>query len=323
LKNEIRRDYILEKYSIVAANTNLSYKNFAQMHRLASDPAGCIFCSHNVHSLPSIIEEVQNMQKEWKIRVVPNINESVTPEGNPILRTDNVYFTWAQAYGREEIIIESPNHYEDFGDLHVDIIELNIKKYIQRINVLEKTPYVAYVALFKNQGFNAGSHTTHSHSQLMTMSVVPTSIQKEKDALEKFKREFHFCPHCDLINTEKKSLRRIFETNTFVSFSPYSSDFPFEVRIYPKKHLGKLSQLSDQEVLDLANTFKTILSKLNTLNYPAYNIVYITAPIDGGDFHFYIRIIPRLSKRAGFELVTDTMVNPISPEDAAKFYRGE
>jgi len=82
--------------------------------------------------------------------------------------------------------------------------------------------------------------------------------------------------------------------------------------------------LSDAEISDLAVTLKYILSKLNGLNYPPYNIVYITSPVDASsDFHFYIRIIPRLSKRAGFEIITNTMINTISPEDAAKFYRGE
>lgn len=324
MKNELRKDYILDKYTIVAKNRNLTPKNFVQQRRLVSDPGSCPFCPHNSQYLPTIIEEVQNINKQWIIRVIPNTSEAVTLEGNPVLSTDNRYFSWASAYGHEEIIVESPNHYDDFGDLPIEIIELNIKKYIQRITELEKTPYTNYVALFKNQGFNAGSNSTHPHSQIMTLGYVPQSIIDEEEAIEKFKKTYNVCPYCDIENIEKNSFRRTYQTNNFVCFTSYSSDYPFEVRIYPRRHLAKIIQLSDVEVSELAICLKFLISKLNSLNYPPYNVIYINAPVESSyDFHFYVRIIPRLSKKAGFELITNTIINPISPEDAAKFYRGE
>ena len=37
--------------------------------------------------------------------------------------------------------------------------------------------------------------------------------------------------------------------------------------------------------------------------------------------HFHIEITPRVAEWAGFELSTGTIINTISPEDAAEFYR--
>jgi UDPglucose--hexose-1-phosphate uridylyltransferase len=38
--------------------------------------------------------------------------------------------------------------------------------------------------------------------------------------------------------------------------------------------------------------------------------------------HFHIEIIPRLATFAGFEFATGTIVNTMTPEAAAEFYRG-
>ena len=72
---------------------------------------------------------------------------------------------------------------------------------------------------------------------------------------------------------------------------------------------------------DLASILKKILMKLKEMNLP-YNFFLHYAP-DGKDLHFHIEICPRLATWAGFELATNATINSVSPEDAAKFYRGE
>jgi galactose-1-phosphate uridylyltransferase len=39
------------------------------------------------------------------------------------------------------------------------------------------------------------------------------------------------------------------------------------------------------------------------------------------DQHFYIKITPRGAALAGIELGTGLIINPVPPEEAAKFYR--
>lgn len=67
------------------------------------------------------------------------------------------------------------------------------------------------------------------------------------------------------------------------------------------------------------------------LNDPPYNFILNTAPIMRPrpgrpeywqtmqfDFHWYIELIPRLTKIAGFEWGSNFYVNPVSPEQAAE-----
>ena len=39
--------------------------------------------------------------------------------------------------------------------------------------------------------------------------------------------------------------------------------------------------------------------------------------------HFHYEFTPRVANFAGFEISTDMTINSVSPEEAAKFYRGE
>jgi UDPglucose--hexose-1-phosphate uridylyltransferase len=48
---------------------------------------------------------------------------------------------------------------------------------------------------------------------------------------------------------------------------------------------------------------------------------FISDPLNG--LHFHIEICPRINIYGGFELGTDIIINSVSPETAARFYRGE
>ncbi len=40
-----------------------------------------------------------------------------------------------------------------------------------------------------------------------------------------------------------------------------------------------------------------------------------------GKMHFQVEFCPRIANWAGFEFSTETIINSIAPEEAAKFYR--
>jgi len=41
------------------------------------------------------------------------------------------------------------------------------------------------------------------------------------------------------------------------------------------------------------------------------------------DFHFYFRLLPRITTRGGFEEQTECIINPLLPADAAGEYRAK
>lgn len=115
------------------------------------------------------------------------------------------------------------------------------------------------------------------------------------------------------------------ESKYFVTFNPYAAFCPFHTWIFPKKHAASFADISDEEIEDLAINLKIILAKFYYgLNNPDFNYVIRTSPCDirkTDYFHWYISIVPRLTKIAGFELGSGMFINTSLPEENAKFLR--
>ena len=218
------------------------------------------------------------------------------------------------SYGKHEVIAETPNHKKQLYDLPIDhIIEL-LKVYSLRIKTLSKLKNIKYVAIFKNHGKDAGTSLKHSHAQVIAVPKLPSLVEEKLRAIKNKK-----CPYCDIIKKEKKSKRKVFENKSFISFTPYASRFHYEIWVFPKKHIKNITELNDGEFKDLAIILKKVLLKIKKLNC-SYNFFLHYAP-KGTNLHFHIEIIPRIPIFGGFEYSSDDIINSITPEEAAKFYR--
>jgi len=89
--------------------------------------------------------------------------------------------------------------------------------------------------------------------------------------------------------------------------------------------MATFGEVSPEELVDLGNALRTLLGKLYFgLDNPDFNYTVRTAPaeIAGAKYyHWYISVIPRLTKVAGFELGSGMFINTVLPEAAAEFLR--
>jgi UDPglucose--hexose-1-phosphate uridylyltransferase len=148
----------------------------------------------------------------------------------------------------------------------------------------------------------------------LAIGFVPPEVQEKLDASSKFLR----CPYCSVVDEEKSSARVVLENDDFLAFCPFASRFNYEVWIWPKLHA---SRFEDLNMSSLSKILKTVLSTLDEKNID-YNLSVTNSP-KGDDLHCHIEITPRVSRWGGFELASGVVINTVSPEDAAKFYRGE
>ncbi len=312
--NETRKDYILDSYVIIATERKKRPREFTEDKEEPIENHVCYFCPGNENLTPPEITRIEKNGK-WQIRVVDNKFPAVKLEGNPEFRTDNNYFTFAGAFGKHEVVIDTPEHNKKFSEFSVEEITELLRVYIDRINVMGKIQGIKYVFVFKNYGKEGGASIAHSHSQIISYNLIPATIKKREDAVLKYDH----CPYCDIINIEKDSHRKVMVNKSIIAFTPYASRFPFEVWVFPKRHVININELNDEELYDLASVLKYLTQKIATLNL-SYNFYLLNGT---KNMHFHIHFIPRTSsaKWAGFELGTDTIINPITPEEAAKFYR--
>ncbi len=296
---ELRKDYILERYVIIAEKRKIRPRDFHHEEKV-KEPKVCYFCPGNEKLTPPEIGRVEYKGK-WRIRWFPN--------KFPFLLKNT------KAYGYHEVIVETNQHRKQLWDLNEEEIFEVLKVYALRIKDLGEKRNIRYVSVFKNHGREGGTSILHTHTQVAAMGYVPALLLDEIEASHKGKR----CLYCGIIKREMKSKRKVAINKDFVAFCPYASRFNFEVWIFSKKHINNITEMNDGQLLNLSKILKKILLKLRELNC-SYNYYLHYAP-NGKDLHFHIEITPRIATWGGFEFSTDTIINSVGPESAAAFYR--
>ena len=318
--HELRKSYILNRWVIINTERSKRPQDFIKEHPHVNEEGKCPFCPGNENLTPPEISRIEENEK-WVMRVFPNKYPAVTLDGNSETEKEGEFFTRGDGYGKHELIVETPNHGELLADLPAERIKQLLELYVERINALRKVKGIEHIAVFKNCGTEAGTSREHEHSQIIAFNRPSTNVEREVKVIASYWRKHRKCPWCQVIETERKGPRRCFENDSFFAFCPYASRYAFELAIFPKQHLDQLGQLDEKQLNDLAEIIKKTLLKLKELNAP-YNMYLHEAP-KGKKMHFHFKFEPRLEKWGGFELSTGVVINTVSPEQAAEFYRKE
>ena len=218
------------------------------------------------------------------------------------------------------MVIEGRDHRE-FHNFTNEQALLVVRAYIERTKAHLSDGRIKYVSIFKNKGVDAGASIVHPHSQIVSLPVVPRLVFREHGKIEEYSHLYGECPFRMIYEKERKTGRIILEGKDFYLLAPYSSVFPGEMWLVPRRHVRTLPELRKDEQEEFASMLVRALRGLNRL-FPgvAYNFSIHQAP-RGRDFHLHLEIYPRLSKFAGFELGNDMYVNALLPERFAAEFR--
>ena len=306
--NELRKDYLLDRWVLIAANRGKRPHDFIGKRMPKEEPTFCFFCPGNEHSTPPELDRISK-GKNWIVRAFTNMYPATSVD-------------FPMAYGSHEVIVETYEHHKNLQDLSSEQIQKVLEMYCRRIEANRRINGVNSVLIFKNHGAEAGTSLAHEHSQLISTKKIPTLIENEVKEYKKYFAKNKRCAYCDTIKMEMKSERRIYENKYVACFAPYASRFPFEIWVFPKKHVKSLTELNSDERRSFGEVLKKMLKKLDKkFNDPPYNFYLHITPFNEKDFHFHIEICPRLTKLAGFELGSDVIINIMPPEKAAEELR--
>jgi UDPglucose--hexose-1-phosphate uridylyltransferase len=309
--NEIRKHYFLDEYVIYAPGRFKRPHDYEVIER-TKRIRRCHFCRETRSRQPrQFIETVENHGKYWwEVAVVPNSYPAVS------LRN-------LKAYGKQEIVIETPEHLKDFSDLSEKHIEKILGIYQRRVEKLIALPKIKYILIFKNDGPAAGASLSHSHSQIYALPFVSAEFRRELEKLCVHQKKHCLrCAYCKIIEKEKKENKRvIFEDKYTISFTPNISKYKLETWIFTKRHTRNILDLTKEEKESFARQLKKIISHLDRNNF-SYN--FFSHSVKNFDLHFYIKIQPRISTWGGVEMASesDIVVNSVTPERARNFYLG-
>lgn len=315
---EFRKDYLLDRWVALIPSRAKRPHVLANIEHNIN--VKCPFCPGQITEKTKY--EILDQNNNWKVKAINN-KFPVVKDNIDFLQENNRFFNKVSAYGYHEVVIETPNHNLETEDLSIEDIKDIFLVYINRIKELSDMPFIRYVSVFKNRGAEAGASLKHSHSQIVATSIVPSAIKEEHLAYFNYYIENERCAFCDIIQVELNSERKIFENEEFIAIAPFASRFALEAWILPKEHLSSITDLSEFQLLRLSEIYKKIIKRLSSLGRIPYNMYIHNSEVNDKHFHFHIEITPRILKWAGLELSTNIIVNPISPEKAAKFYKGE
>lgn len=322
--SQLRKDPFGPTWVIFSPELGLETSDFSSVSRDFDSsilaPGNEIFLDKEIFALRPNNSKIN--QPNWTIRVIENPDALL--EARELKMHSNQMFSYANNSGYQEIIVEHPNPKMSIEDMPLDHLVDILKVYRDRMEKLSAKPGIRHIQLTRNVGKEAGSRYDHPHAQILAVGVRNRWLSEEMNAAKTYYKEHQSCLFCDVLETELSAKERLISANeNFVAISPYAAKTPFETWILPKRHDSNFSSIKSTSLKDLASLLKDVIRAINgSLNYPPYNLMLHTLPIKGENrYHWHIELLPRLTKRSGFDWSSGFYVNPTPPEDATKILK--
>lgn len=305
---ELRLNEITKEQILIVENRAKRPKDFKSCEEKVdiSFKENCPFCYGNENLTPP---EVYRDNEDWNVRVVENKFPILTNEG--------------KIKGYHYVLIEGRHHSKNIHEMaKLEFYEV-VKAFIKVSEMLYKKDDVEYVQVFKNYKKEAGASLEHPHSQIIAINKMPVKIKRTIEKSKKYFEENGECLLCKTVKNEIEHRERIIHLDKdFIVYSPYASIYPYEIAILPLNHKSSLLNMDEDSTKKLSNIIqKSINSLINNVGDIPYNMYFDFIKEENEFYHYQIRICPRLSIHAGFEIATGLYTNIVSPETSASHLR--
>jgi len=232
-----------------------------------------------------------------------------------------------------EVINYNPNHSLRFSTMDVNAIANVVDEWAEIYKRLGEQEEIKYPLIFENRGDIMGNSQPHPHGQVYAYGEIPDLIVKPQLEMFRTYRETPGgrCFVCDANNVELEDGRRILVDQPYmIAYVPYAAQFPYDVMIVPRAHVGSLLDLNTEARRDLAGALKAILFGLDNLFDSPYHytLALIQTPTDGVDYGFHMQIHitsllrgPGLRKHVVGADIFGRLINPSDPNETAEEIR--
>ncbi len=325
---QLRQNMATKQWVIISTERAKRPKDFAVTERTLTSErpewdADCPFCPGNEeHEL-----EIMRIPNEgpWQVRVVRNKYPALEREGDRVRVFDGVH-RQISGIGYHEVPIESRQHNTCPALESTDQVTLMLETFQQRGQTISQDPRIEHIIYFKNHGRRAGTSLEHPHTQLIALPIVPYNIRVRAEEAHRFFDDTGRCVYCQMWMDELEDGQRVVvESKHFVAFVLYAALSPFHMWIVPRRHEPSFLNATEEELADLGQVLHQVSRQLYFgLNDPDYNYVIRTAAkrdMEQEFLHWYLTIVPRVTRVAGFELGSGMFINTALPEDSADFLR--
>lgn len=267
----------------------------------------------------------------WDVLDLPNRFAVLSPDAEPSMGGE--LLRRAQAYGRCGVIVETPEHnVKDLDELPLDHVVKVLRVWQSVTRRAMDDRRIVFLVIFRNKGEEVGVSLTHPHGQYYALPFLPLRPRLIVDNSRRYYRRFNRCLYCDVLSRElREGSRVVYSNRHFVSFLPYYASWPFELHVYPRRHVQYITELSDEELTYFADAIRASLASLNALfsRQMPYTFNLFQAPLRGRwpFLHMHLEVYPLLRDRdklkyaAGIEMATWDFTYDSVPEENAERLR--
>ncbi len=220
-----------------------------------------------------------------------------------------------------------PRHDLSLAEMTAEEILPVVHLWAEQYAEIGALPEIGYVQIFENRGEVMGCSNPHPHGQIWASAHLPGEPEKEQQRQRDYLHAHDRCLLCDYLAQELRDGERIVCANRhFVALVPFWACWPFETMVLPRRHLGALPALADDERLALAEIIHHLSARYDNLFHTPfpYSTGWHQAPTDAQpheEWHLHAHYYPPLLRSAtvkkfmvGFEmLATRNATSPRKP----------
>jgi UDPglucose--hexose-1-phosphate uridylyltransferase len=298
----------------------------AEKNAIEHDPA-CYLCPGNTRANGTVNPDYRSTYTFVNdfSSIMPDIPEFAVDESSLIRAKSEK--------GLCKVVCFSPKHNLTLAEMDIPGLIYVIKTWQSEYKALGELPYINYVQIFENKGEIMGCSNPHPHGQIWAQESIPGEPAREQELQSAYHAKEKRSLLGDYLKIElEKKERIVYENNSFVSLVPFWAIWPYETMILPKRKVGNILQLTENEIADYADILKVVTVKYDNLfkvSFP-YSAGIHQAPTDGGvheEWHMHMHFYPPLLRSAtvkkfmvGYELLAEAQ-RDITAETSASILR--
>ncbi len=165
--------------------------------------------------------------------------------------------------GEAYVVIYNRDHHRTFTQLTVD--EVYAVTLLWRDLYSDLASRYPAVMIFENSGEAIGQTQYHPHGQAFGVSVIPPTLERELETVIQDEVAGRGCPFCRIRGELGESDYLVSANATWQAFLPPYVRYPYEMHLYPRRHMANLTLMQDNELRDLAAMMLQVIRGYNAL----------------------------------------------------------
>ncbi|WP_440874122.1 UDP-glucose--hexose-1-phosphate uridylyltransferase [Thalassotalea sp. PLHSN55] len=246
----------------------------------------------------------------------------------PEFEQNDPLFKLSAEQGESRVICFSPDHGKSLPELSLNEVTDVVNTWQRECAQLSEK--YQWLQVFENKGAVMGCSNPHPHGQIWAQNQLPSLVEKKQRSFSEYQQNHQSNMLLDYVAREQQEQTRVVvENDDWLVCVPFWAAWPFETLLLPKFSVKRMTELSAEQKVSLADILRKITAKYDNLfqcSFP-YSMGWHGAPYDGqehDEWQLHAHFFPPLLRSAtvkkfmvGYEMMAEAQ-RDLTAEQAAQ-----